>query len=129
MIRVVHSIDDLASDLQQITRRAPADMRAVVKEGIRVGGLLARDNARRSAGSHGKHYPRAITWEMSGIAASFGVHQGEYGPDIAKPQGDMSFERGSRNQKPHRDLARSADVVGPAFVREVRDLPDGWFWT
>ena len=46
--------------------------------------------------------------------------------DVAKPQGDMSFERGSRNQPPHLDLNRSADVIGPqlgqvadAMAREV----------
>jgi hypothetical protein len=28
------------------------------------------------------------------------------------PQGDMSFERGSRNQPPHHDIAQGADRHG-----------------
>jgi hypothetical protein len=30
------------------------------------------------------------------------------------PQGGMSFEFGSRNQPPHLDLNRSADIIGSA---------------
>lgn len=129
MIRARHDVHDLADDLKKIAIRAPKDMLGVVREGIRTGGLLARDNARRTARRHGRHYPRSITWEMGGFGFAFGVYRGEYGPDPSKKQGGMSFERGSRNQPAHRDLARSADVIGPAFSREVRELPDGWFWS
>jgi hypothetical protein len=67
---------------------------------------------------------------MGKTFAGFGstVIQGEYGPDIAHPQGGMSFEGGSRNQPPHNDLAKSADLIGPAFQGEVHRLPDKWFW-
>lgn len=129
-LRVDHrDITWLAVDQTEIATGAGRDVVRTIREGIRVGGLLARDNAKRSAGKHGKWYPAAITWEMRsafhGAAAS--AYQGEYGPDISKRQGEMSFEHGSRNQPPHNDLAKSADVIGPAFQREIGELVDGWF--
>jgi hypothetical protein len=129
-IRVKHSIGRLAADMADIPPRALKDMRATVRDGLRVGNSLAKDFARESAGRHGKHYPKAFTTEMHGIVSFGGVNgiSGEYGPDVARPQGGMSFETGSRNQKPHLDLARSADIIGPALAGEVRRLPDRWFW-
>ena len=121
-IRVTHHIDDLADDLRGIAIRAPRDLSKAVREGLRVGNTVARDNAKRTAGKHGKLYPRAFSAEMTTPLT------GEYGPDSAMPQGGMSFEFGSRNQKPHLDLAKSADLVGPALAGEVRDKIDGWFW-
>lgn len=129
-IRVLNHLDDLADDTRAIATGATRDMVKVVRDGIRTGNTVARDNARRSSGAHGKHYPRAFSAEMHGIVSFGGVNgiSGEYGPDAAKPQGGMSFERGSRNQAPHNDLAKSADLIGPAFLGEVRRLPDRWFW-
>lgn len=129
-VRVTHTIGVLAADMANIPARAKVDMRATVREGIKVGNAVAKDNAKRSAGSHGKHYHRAFSTEMRPTFSGFGtsIISGEYGPDISRPQGGMSFEFGSRNQKPHLDLARSADVIGPAFAGEVRRLPDRWFW-
>lgn len=126
-IRLHHDIDDLARDLRQIQRRSVTDMIGTVREGVRTGGTLARDNAKRTAGKHGKHYPNSITWDRK-VGGAFGFYRAEYGPDPAKKQGGMSFEHGSRNQAPHLDLAKSADVIGPAFQGEVRRLPDNWFW-
>jgi hypothetical protein len=40
----------------------------------------------------------------------------------------MSFEGGSRNQPPHNDLAKSADIMGPKLELKVNLLPDRWFW-
>jgi len=97
-------------------------MRGVVRDGLKVGTTLAKANAKRTAGDHGKHYPASITSEMhSGLGLFGNTISGEYGPDVARPQGGMSFEFGSRNQPPHLDLARSADVVGPSFERSVHD--------
>ena len=128
-IRVVHGIDELASDLRKITMSAPRRMKQVVKTNTREGRDQARVFARESAGAHGKHYPRSITDETSSFAG-FGAasFQGEYGPDPGLPQGGMSFEHGSRNQKPHLDLARSADIIGPQFADDVADLADDLFW-
>ena len=128
-INVRHDIDDLANDLTAIAKRVRPDMRAVVRDGIRVGADLAKANARRTAGGHGKHYPKAITSEMhSGLGLFGNSISGEYGPDASRPQGGMSFEFGSRNQPPHLDLARSADIVGPSFERSVDEQVSEWFW-
>jgi len=128
-IRERDTLDLLEAEILDIVKRAPGDMRGVVRDGIKAGNLLAQDYARVSAGKHGKLYPRAFSAEMKGSFAGFGalIHSGEYGPDIAKKQGGMSFERGSRNQKPHLDLARSADRIAPSFQMEVGRLPDKWF--
>lgn len=129
-VNVRHSIGDLARDLEQIPPKARNDMRDTVRDGVRAGAELAKANAKRTAGAHGKHYPRSITSSMNRGGGLFGnVISGEYGPDPSKPQGGMSFENGSRNQPPHRDLAKSADIIGPSFAQEVRALPDRWFWT
>lgn len=129
-VTVTSTLEYLEKDFRDLAVRSSRDMRATVREGIKVGNEVARSNARRTAGAHGKHYPRAFSAEMHGDFHGFGtsIFSGEYGPDIAKPQGEMSFERGSRNQKPHLDLARSADVIGPAFAKKVSQLPDRWFW-
>ena len=123
-------IDLLERDLKGIVRQVPKDCRRVVREGIRAGNEVAKANAKTSSGTHGKLYPRAFSYEMHTGFSGFGstIYSGEYGPDIAKPQGGMSFEFGSRNQKPHLDLAKSADIIGGSFAQEVRALPDGWFW-
>lgn len=129
-IREHDTLDGLEVALTNAARKAPGAMRDVVRDGIRAGNILAQDYAKVSAGRHGKLYPRAFSTEMHGTFAGFGsvVVSGEYGPDIAKPQGGMSFERGSRKQKPHLDLARSADVIGPIFAREVSRSLDDLFW-
>lgn len=129
-IKVIHNIDSLAADAAQVSVKARADMPDVVRRGIRAGNRVAADFAKRSAGEHGKHYYRSFTAEMRPVFNLFGARiiSGEYGPDIARPQGGMSFEFGSRNQKPHLDLARSADLIGGSLAREVSELPDRWFW-
>lgn len=129
-LKVTHTLDDLERDMKHIPVMAVRDMAKCVKEGARVGNSVARDFARESAGKHGKHYPKSFSSEYLGVSGGFGAYAftAEYGPDASKRQGNMEFEFGSRNQKPHLDLARSADIIGPAFVGEVRRLPDKWFW-
>lgn len=129
MIRMRADLSDLTADLQQIRAEARPRMRNVVRDGIKAGTVLAKANAKRSAGRHGKHYPNAITPNMNAGLGLFGnLISGEYGPERDKPQGDMSFEHGSVNQKPHLDLARSADIIGPSFAQEVRGMLDDLFW-
>lgn len=129
-IRVIHGIDDLADDLAAIAKRVRPEMRAVVREGIAAGNELAKGYARRNSGTHGRHYPRAFSTEMHAGLGLFGnTISGEYGPDIAKPQGGMAFEDGPGPQtRPHNNLRRSADLIGPRFVEEVDDVVDRWFW-
>lgn len=127
-LREHDTLEGLVSDLRGVSKRAPQDIRDVVRDGVRAGNILAQDSARISAGRHGRLYPRSMSAEMHPGAGLFGnVVSGEYGPDINKPQGGMSFERGSRNQKPHLDLARSADRIVPSFQREAGGLADRWF--
>lgn len=121
-IRVTQSLGDLSADLQRIATEVRPRMRGVVRDGLKVGSTIAKANAKRTAGKHGKRYPSSITSEMGSSLGLFGnTISGEYGPDSSRPQGGMSFEFGSRNQPAHLDLARSADVVGPAFLRSVDD--------
>ena len=131
-MRVVvrHHIGRLADDLAKIPVKAHKDMLGVVRKNLRIGNDLAKANARASSGRHGKYYPGRFRVNMYGAAAALsggGLYGGEYGPS-GHPQGEMSFEGGSRNQKPHRDLQRSLDVVGPKFADDAARLADGWFW-
>lgn len=121
-VNVRGGVADLERDCRKIAKKAPRELRSVVRSSLREGAVAARANARRTAGKHGKHYPRAIDFEMTGPLV------GEYGPDSAKPQGGMSFEYGSVNQKPHLDLARSADELGYTFALGVRHKAASWFW-
>lgn len=121
---IVHSIDELERVMRGITTsfkpRAAAQVRDVAKDGNREGKRLAR----RSAGSHGKHYHKAFTAERRSVLSW------EWGPDAEMPQGGMSFERGSRNQPPHHDIAKAADQHGaPDLARRVNRLVlDRLFW-
>jgi hypothetical protein len=121
-IKVTDTIGDLADDLARIATESHLDMAEVVKKNAQGGERYARGFAKQTARRHGKHYPSAITSEAIGALVW------EYGPDSSLPQGGMSFEYGSRNQPPHLDLARSADIVGPRFAQEVSRLPGRWFW-
>lgn len=117
------NIRDLATDFSSVPARATRAAGQAVERIADQGMTLARVFAKESAGRHGKHYPKAITAEKKhplGLTWA-------YGPDVAKRQGGMSFERGSRNQPPHLDLNRSADIIGArlsavadAMAREVR---------
>lgn len=124
-IRVINHLDDLADDTRHVAVTARRDMVATVRRNLRLGNKTAKGYARESAGAHGKHYHKAFSTEMHGLGSGI---SGEYGPDAAKPQGNMSFESGSRNQPPHNDLAKSHDQVAPLFHADVGRLPERWFW-
>lgn len=130
-LRVDHrGLTDLASDLAGLPPQIARDSIATVRDGARAGAMLARANAEQTSGSHGKHHPRAYSSEMSrpvGFGGTFG-YAAEYGPDASKPQGGMSFEEGSRNQRPHRPLRRTLPMIVPAFHGEYARKIDGWFW-
>jgi hypothetical protein len=121
-IRVTHSIGDLASDLRTIAVEAKPTMARTIADEARLGNELAKGFARKSAGAHGKHYPNAFSVERTGLL------QYEYGPDSAMPQGGMSFEFGSRNQKPHLDLWKSVDIIHTRFGEAVLSNVDSLFW-
>ena len=121
VVRVQHTIGDLAADLAQIPPEFVRRGAKVVRSAAREGNKLAKANAKRTAGAHGKHYPKRFT------AEALSALEWEYGPS-GRPQGEMSFEYGSRNQPPHLDLNKSADVIGPKFADDVGDMLDGLFW-
>lgn len=128
-VHVVSTLEAFERDLLEIAPEAKKEFQGIVREAIKVGNTVARDFARSSAGRHGKLYPRAFSAQMNRGSGLFGnTYSGEYGPDSAMPQGGMSFEYGSRNQKPHLDLARSADLIANALPGEVRAVLDRLFW-
>jgi hypothetical protein len=98
----------LAADLSQVGARSVPALRGVMGE---LGDAFARewaDNARETAGEHGKHYPDSIGSELAFSVTGIDVN---VGPDKSKPQGGMGpgFEFGSRNQPPHLDGLRALD--------------------
>jgi hypothetical protein len=121
-ITVTHTLHDLAADAAQVPPRAYAEMVHIAAENARTGRDLAKLFARESAGAHGKHYHKAIT------AEAIGPLEWEYGPDAGYPQGGMSFEYGSRNQPPHLDLARSADIIAAEIGDDVQAMFGRLFW-
>lgn len=133
-VRVVHStIDDLARDLRQLPPKIARDSIKTVRDGARVGAMLAKQNAKETSGRHGKHFPASISSEVNGPVGFGGVmgYSAEYGPDRnhAGGQGNMEFEEGSRNQRrPHRAMGRTIPMVRPAFYGEFSRKIDGWFW-
>lgn len=129
-IRVTHGIGDLANDLTAIRKRVRPEMREVVRDGIRAGNELAVQSAKRQEGTHGKYYHRAFSAEMSRGLGLFGnTISGEYGPVVTRKQGGMAFEDGPGPQtRPHNNLRKSLDIIGPQFEREVDAVVGSWFW-
>ena len=130
-VRVKHSIGRLAADMADIPPRAAKEMQGLIREGVKTGNSLAKDFARETSGRHAKRYPGTFTTSVNRpthlVGASF--YSGEYGPE-ARGQGLLApiLENGSRNNKPHFNLARSADMVGPGLAGEVGRMIDGLFW-
>lgn len=128
-VRVVHDIDDLANDLVAISKRVRPEMRVCVNEAAREGNKIAKASAKRTAGAHGKHYHKAFGVEAHRGLGLFGNSiSAEYGPNANMRQGGMSFERGSRNQPPHNDLAKSAPIALDKLELKVGLRVNGWFW-
>lgn len=135
-VRVRHTLAGLDRDM----RRAPV---ILAREGVKVvrrnaveGNRRALRNAKASSGRHGRLYasPRVFKVEQGANPLTW-----IYGPDASvvvtgrtgtfQPGGMASgFEWGSRNQKPHRDLQRSADGIGFKLQHDVRDMLDKVFW-
>lgn len=111
----------LAADLNKAAHRAIPEISAAVKDSAKRLEKGWRDNAARTAGKHGKHYPKSITADVS---FGLGSIEGEVGPDSSKPQGGMSFEFGSVNQAPHLDGQQAADVEEPKFLKAVSDAAE-----
>lgn len=113
----------LAADFDAVPSRATRAVGDAVESTAKDGNRIAQGFATESSGSHGKWYPRDFTAESAG---SLGLSWA-YGPVATRRQGGMSFEFGSRNQPPHLDLAKSADLIGPVLQQRVGDAVDGAF--
>lgn len=121
-VNITHTLGDLDRDLRALPVKE-ARMRAEMVRGTAErGNRIAANFARASAGSHGKHYHKAFT------AEAVDPFTWVYGPEAARPQGGMSFEYGSRNQAPHLDLNRSADVVGDSLTDNAQKMLERLFW-
>lgn len=125
-VHVVHSIGDLSADMVRIATRVRPDMRGVVRDGVKVGTMLAKEYAKEFAGPHGERYHKRISSSMDRGLGLFGnTISGEYGP-TGIPKTDfvgVGFRSGTNT-----DLARTTDIVGPAFIRSVDDAVGEWFW-
>lgn len=121
-IRATNSLGDLIAALSEAPVKLVTEGSEIVRSNIEAGNRAGKTFAKATSGVHGKHYPNAFTAQMTGAL------QGEWGPDASRMQGGMSFERGSRNQKPHLDVLRSADVQAPRFQDDVSDLADRLLW-
>ncbi|MGA4989872.1 hypothetical protein [Nonomuraea bangladeshensis] len=110
-------IEKLENDLLEAAIKAHVGASDVVKEQATRFRNDWRDNARQTAGAHGKHYPRSITAEKASDTTW------EVGPDSALPQGGMGrgFEWGSVNQPPHNDMGQAIVTVPDRFEAAVKD--------
>lgn len=115
----MNDLDKLATDLRAAAEQAAQRAHQVVKDHSTQLRNQWRNNARRSAGAHGKHYPASITIEET---SRTGVIAYEVGPDSAMEQGGMSFEYGSSNQPPHWDGLRAAVQQEPKFIKDIKDI-------
>lgn len=105
-------VTELALDLDHVGPRATRRLVTVGEEWSEDLEEQWRDNAVLTARSHGKHYPSRIDHERLGYLLW------EIGPH-GHPQGEMSFEYGSRNQPPHLDGGRALDMLLPFIERRV----------
>lgn len=110
---------DLSADLARLPARTITDVAAVTAAAALRLATTWRANATITAGAHGRHYPKAITFDM---APALSMNVGAIiGPDSSMPQGGMGrgFEYGSRNQEPHLDGNHAADTEEPKYVADV----------
>jgi hypothetical protein len=122
-MKFVHTIDDLARDLQEIRREAKPKFANVVRETAKEGNEDAKRYARASSGTHARKYPGTFTAERTGPLAY------EYGPN-ARGQGLLApiLENGSINNPPHLDLAKSADPLPNRMELRLGVVMSELFW-
>lgn len=118
-VRVTSSLGDLSADLVKIAGETRPRMRGVVRDGVKVGTTLARGFAKEASGPHGQRYWKRITSSMNTGLGLFGnTISGEYGP-TGSPK--TEFVGAGYRSGINTDLPRSADIVGPSFLRSVDD--------
>ncbi len=112
----------LVEDLLASRQRILAGAAQVVDDSAERGAATARAYARQTSGTHGRLYPKSITWGRLRVADGVAA---EFGPDPSRPQGSMGlgFEFGSINQTtPHLDNNRAADAEEPRFYAAVNGV-------
>lgn len=123
----IQGLTGLTRDLETAAAEALPAVRAVTIANGQMLRDIWRDNARRTAGKHGKWYPSSITSQgtSSGGGALGAVV--EVGPDKSRRQGGMGrgFEYGSVHQPPHLDGTKAAEQVEPQFVSEIEQAISG----
>jgi hypothetical protein len=114
-------VKDLARDLGKAERVVGRQAGSVVKDAAQRVARDWRENAKDTAGSHGKLYPHTIGFDGPTKTAA-GRYVATVGPDASLPQGGMSFEFGSINQDPHLDGNRAADGELGRFALAALDF-------
>lgn len=118
IVRVEHSIGDLARDMRRIPGKAKRGGARLVQKNGKAGTKLAQGFARELSGPHGKAYWKRITGE------SLGPFEYEYGPH----DGGIPVGGGWRHGAPNTELEKSTDIIGPKFAKDVGDMAEGLFW-
>lgn len=129
-VRVTHDIGDLAGDLDTIAARAPIELARVVRDDAHEGNRIAKAFASEQ---HTMNSDIDEPYAQSFTAEQLGPLSWVYGPeDDGIPHGGSQatgYEFGSRNQsRPHLNLDRSTDIIGPQFADDVLDCGAGLFW-
>lgn len=132
-VRCDHAgVTNLAADMEQIPSRAYRESQNLIRDGIKAGALVSKDLARPKSGKHARLYPGKMTSAMGSTyrGPTAIIHQGEYGP-LPSGQGLLAtiLEDGVPGKnRPARNLARSLDLIRPAFHQGAEQLLDGLFW-
>ena len=116
-VRMTSTLPDWIATLEIAATQAKALLPHVVAENAKDGRDAAKIFARRAGGPHGQHYYKRIEAEQLAPMAW------EYGP--SNVIGTNYIGAGFRHGR-NRDLARSADIVGPAMARDVSRLAAKW---
>lgn len=119
-IRVDHrDITWLAVDQTEIVIGAKKQMPGIVRSNVRKGAVVEKTIARAASGPHGKLYYKRINSQMSkGFhGAETSVYQGSWGPHGGGTPIGAGWRHGVNT-----DAAKSADLIAPAFRKDVDDM-------
>lgn len=111
----------LAHDLREAPVKAQAAAVGVVRHGALNVKRGWQDNARTSAGRHGRRYPSSIGYDTD---IDKGHIEAEIGPDKNRPQGALGnlIEFGSVHNPPHNDGGRALRVEAPKFEHALAEV-------
>jgi hypothetical protein len=119
----VSGLEALARALARAAALSDDQCRQVVARGALNIKKDWQNNARASAGRHGRLYPSSIGYDdpvtVPGVGTSAVI-----GPDKARPQGALGnlIEFGSVHNPPHNDGGRALLAEEPRFVAAVEAL-------